>query len=106
MAGQASEGRRMMTNRWTVSFSREQLDAMLAKIDIDAIIARVATSEYDGASFVLARIQELEAELAAVPVEAILTVVRSLDDGPYSDEAVDAVIEWLDKKGALEPVST
>lgn len=29
-----------MTNRWTVTFSREQLDAMWAKIDMDAIIAR------------------------------------------------------------------
>ena len=50
-----------MTNRWTVTFSREQIDAMWAKIDIDAIIARVVSGGYDGASSVAARIRELEA---------------------------------------------
>jgi hypothetical protein len=86
----------MMTNRWTVSFSREQLDAMLAKIDIDAIIARVVSGEYDDVSAV--RIQELETELAAVPVEAIKKLADMVWEEWGESYSAEVVYEWLDKR--------
>jgi len=68
-----------VTNRWTVTFSREQLDAMWAKIDIDAIIARVVSGEYDGASSVAVRIKELEAEVGRLTNElAQMTAQRDI----------------------------
>lgn len=85
-----------MTNRWTVTFSREQIDAMLAKIDLDAIIERAITGAFESAP--PARIQELEAELAAVPVEAIKKLADMVWEEWGESYSAEVVYEWLDKR--------
>lgn len=85
-----------MTNRWTVTFSREQIDAMLAKIDLDAIIERAITGAFESAP--AARIQELEAELAAVPVEAIKKLADMVWEEWGESYSAEVVYEWLDKR--------